>query len=145
MRQCFVPFAVIGITALNLSCHQIRGPVTPQPLNVMSFNIRYNNPDDGANAWPDRKDLVAGVIRFHQADLIGVQEALKDQMNDLAQLLPEFGAIGVGRDDGGENEKINFTRCETRVMFRCRRLTARAGVFLALARRLNARSSIMSL
>lgn len=40
MRHCFVPFAVIGITSLNLSCQLIRGPVTPQPLKVMSFNIR---------------------------------------------------------------------------------------------------------
>src|SRR5688500_4899904 len=44
-------------------------------LRVMTFNIRYNEPRDGVNAWANRKTKVAGVIRFHKADLIGVQEA----------------------------------------------------------------------
>ncbi len=69
-------------------------------LSVMTFNIRYNNPGDGENAWPHRKDRVAGLIRFHGADLIGMQEALQGQIADLDLLLPGFGWIGVGRDDG---------------------------------------------
>ena len=48
-------------------------------LKVMSFNIRYNNPNDGEHAWPNRKNRVASVIRFHGADLIGMQEALGSQ------------------------------------------------------------------
>jgi endonuclease/exonuclease/phosphatase family metal-dependent hydrolase len=40
MRHCFVPFAVIGLTSLAFSCHLIRGPASPQPLKVMTFNIR---------------------------------------------------------------------------------------------------------
>ncbi|MEE2608946.1 MAG: endonuclease/exonuclease/phosphatase family protein [Pseudomonadota bacterium] len=70
------------------------------PLKVMSFNIRYNNPNDGEHTWPNRKNRVASVIRFHGADLIGMQEALRDQIEDLQQLLPEYSWIGVGRDDG---------------------------------------------
>jgi len=26
-------------------------------VNVLSFNIRYNNPDDGEHAWPNRKGM----------------------------------------------------------------------------------------
>lgn len=66
----------------------------------MTFNIRMNTPADGANAWPLRKDKAASQIVFHQVDLLGVQEALFDQMNDLQQLLPEYKYVGVGRDDG---------------------------------------------
>ena len=69
-------------------------------LNVMSFNIRYNNPADGVHAWPNRKDRVASVIRFHDADLIGMQEVLHGQIDDLEGLLPQYRWIGVGRDDG---------------------------------------------
>jgi len=69
-------------------------------FNVMSFNIRYNNTDDGVNAWPNRKALVANTIRFHQADLVGLQEALQGQMENLSRELPEFKWVGVGRDDG---------------------------------------------
>ncbi len=69
-------------------------------LRVITFNIRYNNPNDGEHAWPNRKERVASLIRFHQADLIGMQEVLKNQINDLESLLPGYSWIGVGRDDG---------------------------------------------
>ena len=70
------------------------------PLKVMSFNIRYSNPQDGFNAWNHRKEMVQSMILFHQADLIGVQEALNEQMNDLSILLPNHRSVGVGRNDG---------------------------------------------
>ena len=74
--------------------------VADSTLRVMTFNIRYNNPDDGEHAWPHRKERVASVIRFHGADLVGMQEALKGQIDDLEALLPAYAWIGVGRDDG---------------------------------------------
>jgi endonuclease/exonuclease/phosphatase family metal-dependent hydrolase len=72
----------------------------PSSLRIISYNIRFNNPKDGDNAWPYRKDQVASVLRFHCADLIGLQEALEDQVNDLAERLPQFNWVGVGREDG---------------------------------------------
>ncbi len=72
------------------------------PVRIMTFNIRLNTPVDGLNAWPYRKDPAAGMIRFHHADIAGVQEALAGQVHDLAERLPEYGWIGVGRDDGKE-------------------------------------------
>lgn len=71
-----------------------------QDLNVMSFNIRYNTPADSLNAWPYRKDKVASQILFHAAHIIGVQEALHDQVMDLQERLPQYKFAGVGRDDG---------------------------------------------
>ncbi|HET6646226.1 MAG TPA: endonuclease/exonuclease/phosphatase family protein [Pyrinomonadaceae bacterium] len=90
-------------------------------IRVMSFNIRYDEPRDKENAWPNRKELVASMIRFHQADLVGVQEALERQMRDLEKLLPDYGWVGVGRDDGkagGEfsaimYRKARFSRVES--------------------------------
>lgn len=69
-------------------------------LRIMTYNIRFNNPGDGDNAWPNRKDMAAGMIRFHGADIAGLQEALRGQVDDLAERLPEFAWFGVGRDDG---------------------------------------------
>lgn len=69
-------------------------------INVMSFNIRYNNPSDGEHAWPNREERVASVVRFHGADLIGMQEVLRSQIDDLTVLLPNYTWYGVGRDDG---------------------------------------------
>lgn len=74
--------------------------VTAQQLNVMSFNIRYNTARDSMDAWPYRKDHVASQILFHDAHIIGVQEALHEQMTDLQQRLTRYRYEGVGRDDG---------------------------------------------
>jgi len=66
----------------------------------MTFNIRFNNAGDSANAWPFRKDKVAGQILFHEAQIVGVQEALHSQVMELKQLLPHFAWVGRGRDNG---------------------------------------------
>jgi endonuclease/exonuclease/phosphatase family metal-dependent hydrolase len=71
-----------------------------QELNVMTFNIRLNIKSDSLNAWPYRKDNAASQIKFHNVHILGVQEALHDQMMDLSQSLTEFKFAGVARDDG---------------------------------------------
>ncbi len=79
----------------------------------MTFNIRYDNPGDGENRWVFRKDKVASVIRLHQADIAGLQEALKHQITELAERLPDYGWFGVGRQDGrdgGEFTPIFYRR-----------------------------------
>ncbi len=83
------------------------------PVRTMSFNIRYNTPSDGVNAWPNRKAWVANLIRFHGADVIGVQEALAPMLADLDTLLPALARVGVGRADGrsaGEFSAILYRR-----------------------------------
>ena len=66
----------------------------------MTFNIRLNTASDSMNAWPYRKDMVASQVLFHEVHIVGVQEALLDQMTDLQQRLPKYRYRGVGRDDG---------------------------------------------
>jgi endonuclease/exonuclease/phosphatase family metal-dependent hydrolase len=70
------------------------------PLRVMTFNLRLDVASDGPNAWPHRRDRVAALIRFHGADVVGVQEALAHMLTDLDGRLPGFARIGVGRADG---------------------------------------------
>ena len=73
-----------------------------QDLQVMTFNIRLNIKSDSLNAWPYRKDKLASQVLFHDVQLLGVQEALHDQMIDLKERLPKFKYVGGGRDDGKE-------------------------------------------
>jgi endonuclease/exonuclease/phosphatase family metal-dependent hydrolase len=82
-------------------------------FRVMSWNIRYDNPNDGANRWGLRKDWVAELIRSHGADIAGLQEVLVSQLKDLKERLPEMEVFGVGRDDGieaGEFSPVLFRR-----------------------------------
>ena len=51
----------------------------PVLMNVASFNIRMDTPNDGENAWPHRKELAKALIRFHDFDIFGVQEAFRSQ------------------------------------------------------------------
>lgn len=69
-------------------------------LNVMSFNVRYNTPKDSINAWPYRKEKVAGVITSNEIDIVGVQEAWIDQIRDLRRMLPGYSWFGWSRDNG---------------------------------------------
>jgi len=83
-----------------------------QPFNVATYNLRYNNPGDGPNAWPARKEAVKALIRYHEFDVFGTQEGLAGQIADLAQM-EEFDHVGVGRDDGrqaGEHSAIFFRK-----------------------------------
>jgi endonuclease/exonuclease/phosphatase family metal-dependent hydrolase len=103
-----ISFAALSLALLlgagcRASMRSERDPTTAaDPLRVMTFNIRYDNPRDSANAWPNRKDWVASLIRFHGADAVGVQEALLRQLIDLDARLPGWSRVGVGRADGRE-------------------------------------------
>lgn len=79
-----------------------QGTPPPAKLNVMSFNIRYDNPEDSLDNWQYRKDRVAHAIHFYDADILGTQEVLHNQLKDMKARLPEYAVIGVGRIDGKE-------------------------------------------
>jgi len=76
-------------------------------INAMTFNIRYDNPDDGEQNWHKRKENVIRMINFYDLDIIGMQEVLVSQLNYMKDNLPEYNAVGVGREDG--MEKGEFT------------------------------------
>ena len=80
-------------------------------LTVGTFNIRYANPGDGLDLWALRKDSVAQLLVSQEVDLVGLQEVLQGQLNDLRRHMPDYDSFGVGRDDGkskGEFSPILF-------------------------------------
>lgn len=88
------------------------------PLHVMSFNIRYGTAKDGVNHWSERREMLLDVIRERDADLIGLQEALGFQIDEIVAAAPGYAVIGVGRDDAakaGEFSAILFKKDRFRV------------------------------
>ena len=84
-----------------------------QSFNVATFNIRFDNPRDSGNLWVARAPVVSSLIRFHDFDIFGVQEALKNQLDDISAALPQFSRYGVGRNDGkdgGEHSTIFYKK-----------------------------------
>ncbi len=72
-------------------------------LSVMTYNLRYAS-DTPPNAWSQRLPVALAMLRKHQPDVIGTQEALYRQVKDLDAGLPDYAWIGLGRDGGSRGE-----------------------------------------
>ena len=96
----------------------------PEPIRVMSFNIRYGTAADGENSWKQRRELVFQTIREYEPDLLGLQEVLAFQAEELREALSDYEFVGVGRDDGQQAGEFGPIMYRKRVF-----LLVRAGHF----------------
>jgi endonuclease/exonuclease/phosphatase family metal-dependent hydrolase len=109
-----IPSALLGIWLVANACGAPATPPAPvgrAPARVMSFNIRYGTASDGANSWRRRKRLVYRIIKRYRPDIIGLQEALRFQIDQIHDAAPGYGEVGVGRDNGdtrGEHAAILY-------------------------------------
>ena len=97
--------ACVFLASCNDSPRQI--PADSTDLSILTFNIRYDNPNDGDDAWPNRADWVTETIEDLDPDVFGLQEALLHQIEHIAARLPHYEWIGVGRDDGLERGEFS--------------------------------------
>src|SRR3990170_6681927 len=94
--------AILSVLAfLVVNALAVAQPVPREPLQVMSFNIRYGTAKDGDNHWSARREMVFDLIRERDADLVGLQEALASQIDEIQAAVPGYAVVGVGRDDAG--------------------------------------------
>jgi endonuclease/exonuclease/phosphatase family metal-dependent hydrolase len=88
-------------------------------MNVMTYNIRFDNPDDQNDSWDRRKDLILEQLLFYEPAVFGIQEGMHHQVQYLDDSLPGYEYVGVGRDDGrtgGEYSAVYYNhRLFTRV------------------------------
>ena len=99
-------FFIAVFSFFELQANQI----SAQTHRLATFNIRWDNPNDVGNLWKDRASQVMQLIQFHQIGIVGTQEVLAHQLNELNEGLG-FASIGVGRDDGkakGEFSPIHY-------------------------------------
>jgi endonuclease/exonuclease/phosphatase family metal-dependent hydrolase len=108
-----------GLLVAASACTGTRPGATPGALSAadavraMTFNIRYGTAADEEHAWPLRRHLTFRAIREFSPTVLGVQEALRFQLDEIARELPGYSEIGVGRDDGveaGEYSAILYDR-----------------------------------
>ncbi len=91
----FTLFFIIGISGFT---H--KAGAQEVSLQVLSYNIRLAVDSDAPNTWTNRKENVFLLIREAKPDVFGLQEVLKEQLDDLEKAFPEFQRVGVARDDG---------------------------------------------
>lgn len=86
---------------MTLASFQAHAANEPLSLRVLSFNLRYiNSEDQGERTWLARRDQAAKIIREDKADIVGLQEAFRPMLDDVAARVPGYQEIGVGRQDG---------------------------------------------
>ena len=95
MKTNFIKVICLSLLVTLFSCQK-----KEMTLNVMSFNIRLDAASDSLNNWKYRKDVAAKIIKNCDIDILGMQEVTPGQMQDFKDRLPEYTALGVGREDG---------------------------------------------
>ncbi len=71
-------------------------------LEIMSFNIRRGTKPDGKNHWFFRRELVREVLLQYRPDVLGLQEALDFQLDEISDVLSGHAKIGIGNLGGTE-------------------------------------------
>ena len=104
---CFIALGVIG-----------RPSRAADTLRVMTFNVRYPAPNDGAERWESRRDLFVKTIREQHPDVLGTQELYKEQGDYVVAQLPGYKWFGMGRkgDGGDEHMGVFYRTDELRVL-----------------------------
>lgn len=79
-----------------------------QKLKMMTYNVRFDNPNDGENSWQNRKEYLISQLTFYEPDIFGIQEALPNQVEDIGTLLSKYSYVGIARDGIGKGESSNI-------------------------------------
>ncbi len=98
-------FLIIALLCIIISACSRN--VKKDDITVMTFNIRYDNPDDSAFAWSNRVPVLSNLLLKEKPDIIGMQEVLYSQYELLDSLLDNYVSVGVGRDDGAKEGEMN--------------------------------------
>ena len=81
--------------------------VIPEGLMVMSSNVRFasardksNDPDTGDRDWTNRKSAYYAMVNNYRPAVIGLQEAQKEQVQDIKDNCSGYNHYGLGRKKG---------------------------------------------
>lgn len=103
LNRSFCSLSILKITIILLIAGWIHFSLiltaSAQNMNVATYNIFYHTSADHENSWDERKAHVSNIIRFHDINLWGSQEATQIQLRDLTDMLG-YKYVGAARDDG---------------------------------------------
>jgi endonuclease/exonuclease/phosphatase family metal-dependent hydrolase len=90
-------------------------------ITMMTYNLKFASPAFEP-PWEVRKEWQVDLIRMYKPDILGTQEGLKEQIDYLADQLPEYVVVGEGRKGGDDDE--HMTIFIKRDKFRLRELSS---------------------
>ena len=116
MKKFFYTLAIAAFALMSIACNRT------SEIKVMSYNIRLSSGTIKADSiyhWEHRKQASLNLMHEENPTVFGLQEACPDQMDYMVENLPEYGYIGVGRDDGkrkGEFMSIFYKKEEVELI-----------------------------
>jgi endonuclease/exonuclease/phosphatase family metal-dependent hydrolase len=111
-RRRFLPAGLLALVFPGAAPPPLAAQPSPE-LRVMSFNVRYGTAPDGEDRWELRRDHLFDVVAGFAPHVLGVQEAVRCQLDEMRAARPRFDEVGVGRDDGsteGEYSALLYDR-----------------------------------
>ncbi len=81
-------------------------------MKIVTFNLRFNNPEDGEFSFENRKEEIIHCIETEQPDVIGFQEMRADMEPFMEEQLPGYAWVGHGRtaELGGEHIPMAYRK-----------------------------------
>ena len=76
-----------------------------QPIKLMTYNLKFAS-STYEPSWEVRREMQVELFRKCSPDIIGTQEGLKEQIDYLADHLPEYVVVGEGRKGGDDDEHM---------------------------------------
>ena len=101
----FFGFAVFALAASVNAQQAVNQKMDGKTIKVMTYNLKFADPGFKPT-WEIRRDMQVDLIKKYSPDIIGTQEGLKQQIDDLMDLLPEYVVIGEGRKGGDDDEHM---------------------------------------
>ena len=115
MKHTFI-FLLCSLLVLLSTGPAYAGRKETKNLELATFNIRYGTPKDtGVRSWDARRSSCIACVRDNDFDVVGFQEVLAHQQEDLKRLLPEYEFEFVGRNDGTSGEAVGIGYKKDRV------------------------------
>ena len=93
----YLIFFFLFIFSIFFSCSQ-----SSNELKIMTFNIRYGTANDGENSWEHRQSILIEILKKHRPDILGTQESLDFQIEEIKTAFPNWKVFGLGRYHGIE-------------------------------------------
>ena len=90
---------LLGLFVVFNSCSDYN-----KKINIMTYNVRLDTETDSINKWDNRKEGIVSIIKEEDIHILGIQEALPNQIEYLSQQLKNYDYIGEGRDGGSKGE-----------------------------------------
>lgn len=101
---------IITITGANVFAQRKSKKST---IDIMSFNIRMNYQDDGANNWEFRRDYMTDLIKFHQPAFLGTEESYYPQYLDMKERLQDYNSFGpIEGRQGAESVAVFYLKAD---------------------------------